>query len=1138
MGSSRSPLVLVLLLVLAAGGVGAWLVLGRDSAIEPAVAGAQRAPQSGPKPGSDTAVHALQPDLAEPGAGGERTSIAAEHEHAQEDAFPLEGASWLEVRIDSPLGTPGDEDVEVLAASLMGDGDAPEPVASRDGTFTFTSMDSGGTAHEYRARRDPSGGFRVAFAAGAVKGRIELNAHYLYLPEALDVDLPPSGPITLHPKLGGRLRARLQVPASLPDDVKAENLVGAELELSGWTQGDHHRTRGEVGAELVADIGGLRPGMMYTLQIQLPALVDVNEGPLSFGQGETVERTIDLVVGARLRGRVVDDAGTPVSGADVMVEIREGRNSFGSSGPERDRSADDGSFDLRGIPPGKIGLRAREEQHCASENRALELTDRQVLEGVDLVLPRGNTLAGRVTFPDGRAAGGAQVTLEVEVTEGTDERQFTYKMPRSANADTDGRFAIAGLGDGPFDVRAELSDKAEVWRTRAEDVSPLSAVALVLEPPIAISGRAVDDAGAPVTKFRVRTGDAANQEAPWRISQPGASGDEIESADGTFELRTLGRGTWTIALEADGHGGSQPQTITLPGDSGPFTFVLPRAARLAGRVLDPGGRSAPGAKVKMSRSTGAQPWMNDSSEHETDGEGHFEFENVEPGAVELRAKLDGFAASAALDLEVKPALPQDELELTLRVGGTLTGEVYRKDGTPDPGQQVMAQQAMGGEGNNTAQTDGSGRFTMEHLAPGRYQVLCVPDMEEAMARGDEDPVAMLEKLRMGAVEVRDGEVVHIVLGAPPASPVQLTGIVREAGRPMPELFVMALAEGSAMLSNLKSARTAADGTFSIQLPAPGDWILLVGEGMNGEGNEFSIEVPEAETHAVELDLPTGRVSGHVVTPDGAPAASLQVSLSGGRGVTMFNMSGGREVQTDRDGRFTFERVRAGEYDLRAGADVAGYFSGSTPHYGVALLPNLTVEEGGALDGLELRLREPGTIVGRVLRADGSPAPRATVWVRDTSGRVLNPRSWCATDASGRFTFPGASEGRHSVLARTDLAATGEVAVDVHAGAESEVELRLQEGTMLVVAVEDEQGKALHAHLRVFDEDQREVSGLGSMQDVERAMTEGFSTREQKIGPLPPGRYRVEGTAQDGGHAAKPVTLNGQAERKLRLRLKE
>jgi hypothetical protein len=108
--------------------------------------------------------------------------------------------------------------------------------------------------------------------------------------------------------------------------------------------------------------------------------------------------------------------------------------------------------------------------------------------------------------------------------------------------------------------------------------------------------------------------------------------------------------------------------------------------------------------------------------------------------------------------------------------------------------------------------------------------------------------------------------------------------------------------------------------------------------------------------------------------------------------------------------------------------------------------NVTVEEGGALDGLELRLRESGTIVGRVVKADGSPAPRATVWIRDASGRVLNPRSWCVTDGSGRFSFPRREAKAATPCSRARrVPRRTTVAIDVHPGAENEVELRLQEG---------------------------------------------------------------------------------------------
>jgi len=614
--------------------------------------------------------------------------------------------------------------------------------------------------------------------------------------------------------------------------------------------------------------------------------------------------------------------------------------------------------------------------------------------------------------------------------------------------------------------------------------------------------------------------------------------DETESEDGSFEVHSLGRGTWKLSLEAKGHGPSEERILTLPGETGPFTFVLPRAGALAGRVLDPNGRPAATATVALTRSGGAQRWMRERVEAEVDGDGLFRFEDVAPGAVELVARADEAAPSDTLGVEVLAATPIEGLELVLRLGGTLTGEVYNADGTVDAGRQVMVQQPISGEGGQGVSTDAAGRFRIEHLAPGRYQVAAFPDMDTVQG-AEQDPVAMLQQMRMQSAEVLDGEVTHVVLGAPPAEPVALTGVVREASRPAGNLMVVAFAEGSSMLSSLKSARTASDGSFTMTLPAPGDWILMIGDELDGEGSEFPITVPAGEGHHVELELPTGRISGRVVGADGAPAASIQVSLTGGRTISIFNTSGGREVQSDENGRFHFERVRPGTYELRAGADAAaGFFGGEGPGCGIALLSGLELVEGGALDGLELRLSEPGTIRGVVRGADGSPAAEASVWVRDSVGRVLNTRSWCVTDSGGRFRFRGAGRGRYTVLARTEDAASQEVAVDVSEGLESEVDLTLESGTMLVVAMEDEQGNALRAVLRVWDDAGREVSGLASVRDMERAVMEGFSTREQRIGPLPAGRYRVEAVAEDGARAAKPVKLSGQAERRLRLRLKD
>jgi len=46
----------------------------------------------------------------------------------------------------------------------------------------------------------------------------------------------------------------------------------------------------------------------------------------------------------------------------------------------------------------------------------------------------------------------------------------------------------------------------------------------------------------------------------------------------------------------------------------------------------------------------------------------------------------------------------------------------------------------------------------------------------------------------------------------------------------------------------------------------------------------------------------------------------------------------------------------------------------------------------------------------------------------------------------------------------------------------------------------------------------------------------FSSSEQRVGPLPDGRYKVTATHADGRTKSRSVRLSGQGERKVKLRL--
>ena len=55
--------------------------------------------------------------------------------------------------------------------------------------------------------------------------------------------------------------------------------------------------------------------------------------------------------------------------------------------------------------------------------------------------------------------------------------------------------------------------------------------------------------------------------------------------------------------------------------------------------------------------------------------------------------------------------------------------------------------------------------------------------------------------------------------------------------------------------------------------------------------------------------------------------------------------------------------------------------------------------------------------------------------------------------------------------------------------------------------------------------------------LDQEFGKGFSSKEQRVGPLAPGKYKITTITEDGRSVTKPITLKGQAERRVKLRLK-
>lgn len=187
---------------------------------------------------------------------------------------------------------------------------------------------------------------------------------------------------------------------------------------------------------------------------------------------------------------------------------------------------------------------------------------------------------------------------------------------------------------------------------------------------------------------------------------------------------------------------------------------------------------------------------------------------------------------------------------------------------------------------------------------------------------------------------------------------------------------------------LAQATTGADGTFQLDA-LPEGTVALWALGERGSAME-----PEVATgrEGVELVLTQSlSLAGSVVDESGAPLAGAKV--------TLFHQQHSRyfTVYTGRDGRFSFGPLPAGDYGLVA----------SSPGLMPAHVRDVAYEE---LEGLVLH--PPRQLTGRVLLADGRPAPGARV-------RVDYLSDSSEVDAEGRFSLGPIAPGDYVVFAERD-----------------------------------------------------------------------------------------------------------------------
>lgn len=551
----------------------------------------------------------------------------------------------------------------------------------------------------------------------------------------------------------------------------------------------------------------------------------------------------------------------PVAGAVVLALPPVNR--FGRNEPSRAISGPDGSFRLAGLARGVLRFEVRHPDHGVVA-RTVAVGSGFAAQVFDL--PARGTVRGRLLAEDPSLVRGAVLTLrsavdELVTAEVAADGAFAFERtvtpgPASLSA-TDGRIAFAS-GSSVATIRVEEQSQS---------------FELAVGAPAVVTGRVVDEQGAPVAGARI-TATATGQLLD-RLSRAGSAlldrnigklGDQltrsaagepepllaVTDADGSFRVRGLPPGTVALRVARAGYGTTQQQVeVPACGQSAAAKDLVLRAGcRVRGRVQR-GDRPLAGVQVGVVVDGMAITSI-------TGLDGAYELTDLPQGDYRVSARYATFPSVKSKDIaRARPGAPV-VVDVELPPGRTVRGSVTGVDGQPVEGALVW----LRGEQANPVLTDSNGAFEIE--APNREIELVVGQSERSARKVVPVPFGQ-ERVVVSIDAVPNCTVTARVLGLPGRR--ALSGVLLR-------------------VANDRAAEASSSRWFDLEagslrhplFPAGKSKVVFWAEGHAPVAREIELQAGEEHDFGEILLEPGCTLNGLVADERGEPVVGAEVFL--------------------------------------------------------------------------------------------------------------------------------------------------------------------------------------------------------------------------------------------------------------------
>ena len=640
-----------------------------------------------------------------------------------------------------------------------------------------------------------------------------------------------------------------------------------------------------------------------------------------------------------------------------------------------------GRFFIPGVPSGKVVLRV-EARGFVPLDKDVDVKPGEGAKGIILLLERESLVRGRVVDERGNPVAGARVAafkgrippgftslgaglsrsrsgrggMRVLLGAGLPGRGprrgppevnpmsllMGWSGPGRALSGPDGAFELNGLPGGKWRITALHLDHAPAEPVEIEtspDV-PARDVVLRMREGATLWGYVTDLRGRPVAHavvaaFSFRGGlrsDTTNRKGLYRIRHLAGGRWYV------FKSRVLGHRTRNIA--ADLLGNMRLVSVRVPKEGKvrlDISDVVEGGVDVEGRVLR-GGKPVPGAVVTALTGHGEGPLGIGVRSTLADREGRYRLDSLLPGSYVFHVAVPrGRPSTLPVDVPEGGRRFHKDLELPV---SRISGTVLDPAGKPVPGARVRAVpgETPGGGGILSlivsrgawrSRTDGDGRFTLERVPGGTYELEVEPprkrkDLGEASLPGlDVDGKTDLEGIR---------------LVLPPAG--VLEGTVRDGkGKPLAGVAVRAVREGkerpgkatlAGRVRALRDARlyrvvTDGEGLFRIRGVPAGKWKVRAEKEGFAPVEARGLELLQGGLVRADLVLHKGgTVKVQVLNRTGSPLprARIHVLDASGKEVTptfsaarLLGSLLGLGEKKDRGGWYVLKNVKPGAYTV-------------------------------------------------------------------------------------------------------------------------------------------------------------------------------------------------------------------------------